>query len=790
TGFSHAKPKNRKTDSKIDRSILYTVGVAACHDIERYSCKLNLREGVIRLISAEIHTLLRAIDMIQALRKLYQLPSFATPQEDRQATILNSILWLALMASTSRLVIIALDPAESIFDAVGERFGGVVLLLICVIILKRGYLTASTAALLIGTILSTALVAANLGNMAGDPFYILVSTIVVSGLIAGPRGVVYTGLSAIALTFFVTFLYRAQIVPSKALVLEPSIGSGLSLSILFATLTYLLFLAARSLDHLLNKLTRVNRSLYTEITERERATEALRHSENELAMTLESAPIGILTFDLDGNILRVNRTLCAILEYSKPTLLHQRIQDLIETRDLPAFSDRVKKLKEGMIFEEPLEQEFQSASGKRLKTNLHVALIRNSDGAPLHIVASLEDVTMRRRVQQQMELAQRQEGIGVLAGGIAHDFNNLLVSMLGQGSLATERLEMGKPVDANIRKIVTAAEKAALLTKQLLAYAGKGQVEMHVLSLNALLDDNRELLGITLPKQVQLVTQLAPELPAMVGDLGQMQQVVMNLLINAGQAMPSRGGIIRVKTDLLQMGAKALAAWNMGKTQMPAGHYVMLEVSDNGHGMDAATVKRIFDPFFTTKSSGHGLGLAAVLGIVRSHGGSLRVRSELGKGTVFKMIFPASTKALPKLDKLPKLPENHTLPNDKSLILAIDDEVSVCETVADMLDMSGYSVVTAFSGQAGIETFKKHQGQIKVVLLDLTMPGLSGEETFRQLRTIDPNIHIVISSGHSQTQASAAFAGETRIEFLPKPYDFQKLERVVRKCLSYAEPYM
>ena len=727
--------------------------------------------------------------MLNPLRKLFQLPSFSTPQADRQATILNSILWLALFAASSRLLIIAIDPAESIFDAMGERFGGVALLAICVIILRQGYLRAATATLLIGTILSTALVAINLGNMAGDPFYILISTIVVSGLIAGPRGVIYTGISAIMLTMLVTFLYEAQLFPSVPLVIEPSFGSGLSLSILFGTLTYLLFLAAYSLERLLEKLTSVNRTLKSEVTERERASDALRHSEDELAKTLESAPIGILTFDLDGNILRVNRALCAILDYTKPTLLHQRVQDLISTRDLPIFSLRLKQLKDGQTFQDPLELEFQSADGKQVDTNLHLALLRNSEGAPLHVVASLENMTMRRRIQQQMELAQRQEGIGVLAGGIAHDFNNLLVSMMGQGSLALERLEMGKPVDANVRKIVGAAEKAALLTKQLLAYAGKGQIEMSALSLNQLLLDNRELLSITLPKQVRLVTQLAPELPAMMGDLGQMQQVVMNLLINAGQAIPAKGGVIRIKTDVLRMSSQALSAWNMGKTQMPAGNYVMLEVSDTGHGMDAQTLKKIFDPFFSTKSSGHGLGLAAVLGIVRSHGGSLRVRSELGKGTVFKMIFPASAEKLPQIETEPVPELDPAMSSDENLILVIDDEVSVCETVADMLELSGYSVTTAFDGQAGIKTFRQRKDQINVILLDLTMPGLSGEETFRQLRAIDPSVHVIISSGHSQNKISAVFGNEKHIEFLPKPYNFQALERVIRQCLRYAQAY-
>ena len=722
--------------------------------------------------------------MFSTLRKRFALPAFSSPQADRQAAILNAILWLAMAAAASRLLIITLDPAESIFEAMGERFGGVILLGACLIILKRGHLRAATATLLIGTLLSTALVAANLGNIAGDPYAIFISTIVVSGLIAGPRGVVWTGIGAIALTLIITLLYDAQIFPSQNLIIEPSIGTGLSSSILFGTLTYLLYLAARSLDRLLDKLTEVNRSLNKEMVERERAAEALRHSEEELQMTLESAPIGILTFDLDGNILRVNHTLCNILEYTKPTLLHQRVQDLIATRDLPAFGIRLKQLQDGITFSEPLEQEFQSASGKRLQTNLHLGLIRNSDGKPLHIIASLEDVTMRRRIQQQMELAQRQEGIGILAGGIAHDFNNLLVTMLGQGSLALERLELGKPVDANVRKIVGAADKAALLTQQLLAYAGKGQIETRPISLNTLLTENRELLGITLPKQVRLVTQLAPELPAVDGDLGQMQQVVMNLLINAGEAMPSRGGVIRVKTDLLHMSRPALYAWDMGAAKLPAGDYVMLEVSDNGSGMDSETLNRIFDPFFSTKSSGHGLGLAAVLGIVRSHGGSLRVRSELGQGTVFKMIFPASSEKLEPVPAPLPVVKRDEMSAGAGLVLAIDDEISVCETVADMLEMSGYQVITAFNGERGIELFKAHQHEIGVILLDLTMPGLSGEETYKQLRALDGTVQIVVSSGHSPKQMSATFAGEPHIGFLPKPYNFQELERVVGACVQ------
>ena len=720
--------------------------------------------------------------MLTHLRSAFKLPEFDTPQQARQAALLYNILWLAITAASLRLFLIAIDPNETLFVAVGERFGGVTLLAACVYALRRGYLQTANVLLLVGTLLSTALVALNLGNLAGDPCAILISLIVVSGLTAGPRGVLWTGAGALLVTAVVTFLFVYEIVPSSDLVMTPSSTSGLSMAIIFVTLTYLLYLAARTLDRLLGKLTHVNASLMQEMGQRTRASEALQQSQAELSMTLDNAPIGIFTFDMNGYLLRVNNALCTMLGYSAETLLEQHMQDLISEKDRFRFAESMQQLVDGDVKHVRLEQEFCTHDGLTCNVILHLGLTRDSMGVPQHVIASVEDVTERRKIQEKINMAQKQESIGVLAGGIAHDFNNLLMAMLGQGTLAVEKLARNRPAINNIEKVIAAAEKAALLTNQLLAYAGKGQVEMNQMSLNHLIEENRQLLAVALSKNVELETDLECDLPLIHGDLAQLQQVVMNLLINASDASAETGGTIRICTRQLQLTESSCPRWQISPTDtLPVGDYVLLEVSDEGKGMDRRTLRRIFDPFFTTKETGHGLGLAAVMGIVRAHGGGMTVDSIVNEGTIFRMVFPIPPDLYPQ-----DLMDNNMLTtmNPTGTVLIIDDEIAVCEVVADMLDLIGYESMVAQSGIDGLAMYQAHASEIDLVLLDLTMPGLSGEETFAKLRQIDPDVRVIISSGHSRHQTSATFSGAEGIDFLPKPYNFVMLESTIHQNIA------
>ena len=681
-----------------------------------------------------------------------------------------------------RLFLIGLDNWGAPFEAAGERFGGISLLAICLIVLRRGHLVVANLLLLVGTLLSTALVALNLGNLAGDPYAILISLIVVASLTAGSRGVLLTGAGAIIISGIMTWLFVSGSATSSNMVMEPSVTSGISFAIVFATLTYMLYLAARTLDRLLDKLTRVNASLVQEVAQRNRASEALRQSQADLSLTLDNAPIGIFTFDLNGYLLRVNHALCAMLGYSTETLLAQHMQDLISENDRYSFADSVQKLIDGEQKHVRLEQEFITNVGDSRNVILHLGLTFDSQGAPKHIIASVEDVTESLQMRAKLNAAQKQESIGILAGGIAHDFNNLLTAMLGQGSLALQKMSMGRSAEKNVEKVIAAAEKAGLLTKQLLAYAGKGQVEMRPLCINTLIEENRALLTIALSKNVQLTTDLSSRDTSINGDLAQMQQVIMNLMINAGDAMPSHGGVIHIHTEHVYLTEQECVAWQVTPSDvLQAGNYLLLEVSDDGNGMDQNTLSRIFDPFFTTKDTGHGLGLAAVMGIVRTHGGGIIVDSVVGEGTTFQLIFPLSNKDLFDLTKEGQNMMNTT---QHGLILVIDDEPAVCEVVTEVLELAGIDSIVAGNGQEGIDIFKESYDKIDLVLLDLTMPGLSGEETFMQLREIDPEMRVIVSSGHSRHQTSATFGGIDGVDFLPKPYDFVALQSTVQDNLT------
>jgi two-component system, cell cycle sensor histidine kinase and response regulator CckA len=398
-----------------------------------------------------------------------------------------------------------------------------------------------------------------------------------------------------------------------------------------------------------------------------------------------------------------------------------------------------------------------------------------------YAVESLQRDEQRQQAEEAMRQAQKLESLGVLAGGIAHDFNNLLVAMLGQTSLAMEQLPAESSARSHIEKAVGAARRAADLTRQLLAYSGRGQFQVLPINLNTLIQENLHLFEVAIPKNVRLVSNLAESLPFIDGDVGQMQQVIMNLVINAAEAIGRNLGTVRVTTDTYYITSADVHLWKYIGSPLTSGLYVTLSVQDNGSGMDAATLSKIFDPFFTTKVTGRGLGLAAVLGIVRGHKGGLRVESEVGKGTTFTLYLPVSV-AQPTT---PTITDREQVPMvTHGLVLVIDDEKPVREAVTDILEAEGITVIAARDGRAGLALYRERQADVGLVLLDLSMPGLSGEETFHELRRISPNVSIILSSGYQQSEVTRRFAGQGLVSFLQKPYDVDALIQEVGRHLA------
>ena len=364
---------------------------------------------------------------------------------------------------------------------------------------------------------------------------------------------------------------------------------------------------------------------------------------------------------------------------------------------------------------------------------------------------------------------QRLESLGLLAGGIAHDFNNLLTGILGHASLTQAMLEPDHPAQAQVGRMMATAGRAADLAQQLLAYAGKAEPEISLLDLNLFLQESARLMETALPRRVELRVQPALELPLIAADRGQLQQLLMNLILNATEAMPPAGGQIAIATSRQRIAAETTVSLVDGSC-LPAGNYVCLVVQDNGNGMDSATQQQIFDPFFTTKARGHGLGLSAALGIMQKHQGGIQVSSKPGEGTTFCLYFPAQRQR-PRATPVPVTARG----NLHGTVLIVDDDHDVRRVAADILSSQGMKVLEAKHGQAGLDCYQAHQGDVDVILLDVKMPVLDGEDTYRALKQLDPDARIVVSTGYGDADANALLAELGASEFLSKPYDFDTL---------------
>jgi len=406
------------------------------------------------------------------------------------------------------------------------------------------------------------------------------------------------------------------------------------------------------------------------------------------------------------------------------------------------------------------------------------------------VLSAIVDITERKRAEQerktleaQMQHTQKLESLGILAGGIAHDFNNLLVSILGNAGLALMELAPESRARPTVQNIQAAALRTAELTKQLLAYSGKGKFLIQPLNLSLLVEEMAHLLKLSISKKAVVRTRLASNLPAIEADAAQIQQVVMNLMLNASDALGGNIGDIVVSTGVIDADRAYLSETFLDE-HLPEGRYVYLEVSDTGCGMDKETRSRIFDPFFTTKFTGRGLGLAAVLGIVRSHRGAIRLYSEPGQGTAFKVLFASSEQAAPALEHNP---EGVEVWRGTGTVLIVDDEECVRSVACKTLETVGFTVMTAENGRAGVQMFRTHADEIKAVLLDMTMPDMSGEEVFRAIRTVRPEVRVILSSGYNEQETISLFQGKGLAGFIQKPYQPMKLIEKVREILTQTD---
>jgi len=394
-----------------------------------------------------------------------------------------------------------------------------------------------------------------------------------------------------------------------------------------------------------------------------------------------------------------------------------------------------------------------------------------------------EHLAERRRSDELLLQTQKLESLGVLAGGVAHDFNNLLTGIMGNASLASD--ELPPELDhlrAILAEVVSASESASNLTKQLLAYAGKARFVVAPLEMSSTVKSIGHLVQSSIPSNVTLTLDLGVNLPRVDADKSQVQQIIMNLVINAAEAIPAkRAGTVLVRTYEHQVDDAFMRKHFQG-ADIPAGRYIALEIRDDGIGMDDDTRARIFDPFFTTKFLGRGLGLAAVLGIVRGHKGALTVESAPGQGSTFRILFPATDKPVPVTSEA--LSSNGLATVEKTTVLVIDDEVTVRRTAKAALERQGYTVILAEDGPEGIEVFRALNRRISAVLLDFTMPRLNGAAVFAELQAIRRDVPVILSSGFDQLEMDRVFVNKDLAGFIQKPYTATALVRKIADVLA------
>ena len=512
-----------------------------------------------------------------------------------------------------------------------------------------------------------------------------------------------------------------------------------------------------------------------ETTDYHRAREALSHSEKRLRHTLDALPDIVYELTLDGTIVYANQSASDHLDIPLDEVGRLTLDDLLPREDREKALSLMADMMVTGHTRTRSRYNLLKPDGSLVPVEAHAILIERENGRP-SVLGIARDITERlkrederKRLDSQIQKTQRLQSLRVLAGGLAHDFNNLLVVVLGNAAMAKNDLPDVSPLRKHLERVEAAARRAAGLTEQMLAYAGQGQTANEAVDLSVTVEEMSKLLGVSLTRGQEIVWESDGTQPQIQGDPGQIRQLLMNLVTNAAEASESRDAKITIKTGTTELQRKELATTYVDDG-LPAGSYAYLEIRDKGCGMDEATKARMFEPFFTTKFTGRGLGLAASLGILRSHGGAVRVDSAPGEGTRITVYLPSIQPgyALPAM-------EGHAGRIQKSsgggTVLVVEDQQPVLDIAKEILQSAGYQVLTAMNGREGLEVLKQKDHSISVVLLDLLMPHMDGEETLQRMLELRPDLPIVVSSGYSHKEAAHRFAVEGLADYIKKPYD-------------------
>jgi PAS domain S-box-containing protein len=514
-----------------------------------------------------------------------------------------------------------------------------------------------------------------------------------------------------------------------------------------------------------------------EITQRVRAEKMLKESESKYRELVELAQEGIWTIDKEAVTTFVNPKMAEMLGYSIDEMLGRHLFSFMDDNGVEIAKINLDRRKQGI--KENHDFEFIRKDGSRIYTSLETTPMNDADGNYIGALAVVADLSERRRNEEKMRQVQKLESLGVLAGGVAHDFNNLLMVMLGNIDMSLMSIPEGSKAEKNLHAAEKACLSAADLTKQLLAYAGKGQFVMQEVNFNEVIQDMDMIMPISVSKKVNIKYSLDDNLPYVLADLGQMKQIIMNLVINASEAIGDTDGVVSVTTGLklfeneIEDKEKIFLAENL-----KPGRFISVEVADSGCGIDIFAMDKMFDPFFTTKFMGRGLGLAAVMGIVRSMKGAIKVISEPGKGTVFTLYLPAS-------DKQPEAKEAAASLQGGTVLL-VDDEEDVITIGTQMLEALGYRVCIAVNGAEAVEIMKKQADagmaeadRVAFILLDIGMPVMNGEEAYDEIIKLGLNTPVFISSGYGEDKVLSRFKGKKIAGILNKPYRIDVLKKAI-----------
>lgn len=510
----------------------------------------------------------------------------------------------------------------------------------------------------------------------------------------------------------------------------------------------------------------------TDITLEKTITESLREKEENFRTLVEASFEGIIIC-VNQIIQEANINFAHMFGYTAVAdVMGKNAEQFLTTDDIEALQTQLVGNPKTIMEAVGIRQD---------NTTFPVELVTHTINFQGQVaqITGYRDITTRKQAEEAEQHARKLESLSLMAGGLAHDFNNLLVAMMGQMAIAKAKIEPEHSSQNNLDKAIQATETAAMLTRQLLAYTGQGHFEVTTIHLNQLIAQNLQLFQDALPPNISFQTNLHDPLPPILADGVQIQQIIMNLLLNAAEALGTQPGTITINTTPCHLDAGQLPHWQQHNEAITPGEFVLLEVSDTGRGMDEATLNRIFDPFFSTKGTGRGLGLAAVMGIVRGHRGSVRASSRLGHGTTFQFLFPSEKANSSEMGTAVPQPTPQ-----QNTVLIIDDERQVREAMRDILDLQAIPTLTAASGQEGIDQFTVHQDKIGLIILDLSMPGMSGIEAFAALRQVNPTAKIILSSGYTETEILEKMAGTRPTGFLQKPYRLDKVLSTVSQFLS------